>query len=463
MPTYEYRCDSCDQNFDVVQSFHDDPLTACPTCGSPVRKVFGSVGIVFKGSGFYKTDSRTAARPSRPTAGHGVRLRIRARRAGRPATPGIPRLAGDSTSTPASRHRRPVPRRHRSRARRETVQRRKGLDQLSRSAHPRAVDAGRHLDSESSPNARGVPVQWFAWTRRPGPNSPDAGRSRWLGPAHQGRRPAEVRIAGRLAHPRPMSRRSPPRRPRHLAESIMHRRSSRLQRSTTKPTSPTAFPAPAIPGQRLLPALLGGPGHAPGAVQRRHRRRAGTPRSRHPAGRGDAGAGAGHRSDRFGQDHDPGRHGRPHQPHPVLSHRDDRGPGRVPAHRRPGRHRPARGRLRHRLVLLGHAGRPAPGPRRDPGRRDARHGDGLRGADRGRDRPPGVLDAPHHQRHRDDQPDRRLLPSPPAVPDPGEPGRIAQGHRLPTAHPDGRRQEPGAGARDPGGQRPDPAGHPRSR
>lgn len=61
MPTYEYRCDNCDRNFDVVQSFHDDPLEACPTCESPVRKVFGTVGIVFKGSGFYKTDSRTSA------------------------------------------------------------------------------------------------------------------------------------------------------------------------------------------------------------------------------------------------------------------------------------------------------------------------------------------------------------------------------------------------------------------
>ncbi len=58
MPTYEYRCEACDRTFDVVQSFHDDPLTSCPTCGSPVRKVFGNVGIVFKGSGFYKTDSR---------------------------------------------------------------------------------------------------------------------------------------------------------------------------------------------------------------------------------------------------------------------------------------------------------------------------------------------------------------------------------------------------------------------
>jgi putative FmdB family regulatory protein len=58
LPTYEYHCDSCDRNFDVVQSFHDDPLTSCPDCGSPIRKVFGNVGIVFKGTGFYKTDSR---------------------------------------------------------------------------------------------------------------------------------------------------------------------------------------------------------------------------------------------------------------------------------------------------------------------------------------------------------------------------------------------------------------------
>ena len=66
MPTYEYRCDSCAKNFDVVQSFHDEPLTACPTCGEPVKKVFGSVGIVFKGSGFYKTDSRSGGSSSKP-------------------------------------------------------------------------------------------------------------------------------------------------------------------------------------------------------------------------------------------------------------------------------------------------------------------------------------------------------------------------------------------------------------
>jgi len=71
LPTYEYRCDSCEKNFDVVQSFHDDPLTTCPTCGSRVRKVFGNVGIVFKGSGFYKTDSRPGAAkvPAKESAG----------------------------------------------------------------------------------------------------------------------------------------------------------------------------------------------------------------------------------------------------------------------------------------------------------------------------------------------------------------------------------------------------------
>ena len=59
MPTYEYRCKDCDHEFDVVQSFSDDALTECPSCGGNLRKVFGNVGITFKGSGFYKTDSRS--------------------------------------------------------------------------------------------------------------------------------------------------------------------------------------------------------------------------------------------------------------------------------------------------------------------------------------------------------------------------------------------------------------------
>ena len=58
MPTYEYACRSCGQHLEVVQSFKDDPLTECPNCGGVLRKVFQPVGIAFKGSGFYKNDSR---------------------------------------------------------------------------------------------------------------------------------------------------------------------------------------------------------------------------------------------------------------------------------------------------------------------------------------------------------------------------------------------------------------------
>jgi putative FmdB family regulatory protein len=61
VPTYEYRCKACEHTFDVVQAFTDAPLTECPNCGGPLRKVFGNVGITFKGSGFYKTDSRSSS------------------------------------------------------------------------------------------------------------------------------------------------------------------------------------------------------------------------------------------------------------------------------------------------------------------------------------------------------------------------------------------------------------------
>jgi len=58
MPTYQYACVKCDHAFELVQSFSDAPVTTCPECGGEVKKVYGNVGIVFKGSGFYKTDSR---------------------------------------------------------------------------------------------------------------------------------------------------------------------------------------------------------------------------------------------------------------------------------------------------------------------------------------------------------------------------------------------------------------------
>ena len=61
MPTYEYECQHCHQHIEAVQKFTDAPLSECPHCGGELRKVFSSVGIVFKGSGFYKNDSRTSA------------------------------------------------------------------------------------------------------------------------------------------------------------------------------------------------------------------------------------------------------------------------------------------------------------------------------------------------------------------------------------------------------------------
>lgn len=61
MPTYEYRCKDCGEHLEVVQSFRDDPLTECPACKGALRKVFQPIGIAFKGSGFYKTDSRSSS------------------------------------------------------------------------------------------------------------------------------------------------------------------------------------------------------------------------------------------------------------------------------------------------------------------------------------------------------------------------------------------------------------------
>ena len=73
MPTYSYACQECGHAFDIRQSFTDDSLTVCPECGEPrLRKVIHPVGIAFKGSGFYKTDSRAPAKSaSAPAAGDG--------------------------------------------------------------------------------------------------------------------------------------------------------------------------------------------------------------------------------------------------------------------------------------------------------------------------------------------------------------------------------------------------------
>lgn len=64
MPTYEYRCKDCGHELEAQQAFTDDPLTECPSCGGALKKKFGSVGISFKGSGFYKNDSRGSSSSS---------------------------------------------------------------------------------------------------------------------------------------------------------------------------------------------------------------------------------------------------------------------------------------------------------------------------------------------------------------------------------------------------------------
>jgi putative FmdB family regulatory protein len=71
MPTYEYRCKDCSHELEAQQSFSDDPLTTCPSCGGPLRKKFSSPGISFKGSGFYKTDSRSGTKSSSSSSASG--------------------------------------------------------------------------------------------------------------------------------------------------------------------------------------------------------------------------------------------------------------------------------------------------------------------------------------------------------------------------------------------------------
>ncbi|WPW29455.1 zinc ribbon domain-containing protein [Streptomyces atratus] len=68
MPTYQYQCTECGEGLEAVQKFTDDALTVCPSCEGRLKKVFSAVGIVFKGSGFYRNDSRGSSSSSTPTS-----------------------------------------------------------------------------------------------------------------------------------------------------------------------------------------------------------------------------------------------------------------------------------------------------------------------------------------------------------------------------------------------------------
>lgn len=89
MPTYQYQCTECGEGLEAVQKFSDDALTVCPNCSGRLRKVFSAVGVVFKGSGFYRTDSRSSSSSSAP-----------ATKSGSASTDSKP--SGNSSSSPAS-------------------------------------------------------------------------------------------------------------------------------------------------------------------------------------------------------------------------------------------------------------------------------------------------------------------------------------------------------------------------
>lgn len=71
MPTYEYKCKDCEDGFEAVQAFTDDALTECPSCHGDLKKVFGSIGISFKGSGFYKNDARKGSKKASTNGSNG--------------------------------------------------------------------------------------------------------------------------------------------------------------------------------------------------------------------------------------------------------------------------------------------------------------------------------------------------------------------------------------------------------
>ena len=97
MPTYQYACTECGEQLEKVQKFSDDPLTVCPNCNGRLRKVFSPVGIVFKGSGFYRTDSRSGpVAGGKDGAGQDSAARTARRRPTPAASPRAPRKSESS-------------------------------------------------------------------------------------------------------------------------------------------------------------------------------------------------------------------------------------------------------------------------------------------------------------------------------------------------------------------------------
>lgn len=99
MPTYEYTCSNCESNHEIVQSMSDPTLTTCPSCGQEtLRKQFGNVGVVFKGSGFYRNDSRD----KKSNTGGASSSSSSSTPASTPSSTPAPSSPAPSTSTPSS-------------------------------------------------------------------------------------------------------------------------------------------------------------------------------------------------------------------------------------------------------------------------------------------------------------------------------------------------------------------------
>jgi putative FmdB family regulatory protein len=103
---YSYACRDCDHRFDIQQAFTDDALTECPQCGGGLRKLFSAVGVVFKGSGFYRTDSRSSRETSTPTSdssGSGSGSSASSSSDSSSSSPGKPAGSSSTASAPAAK------------------------------------------------------------------------------------------------------------------------------------------------------------------------------------------------------------------------------------------------------------------------------------------------------------------------------------------------------------------------
>ena len=97
MPTYQYQCTECGEGLEAVQKFTDDALTECPNCGGRLKKVYSAVGIVFKGSGFYRNDSRGSSSSSSPAT-----AKPSTSSDSKPATPSTTSSSSDAKSKSSS-------------------------------------------------------------------------------------------------------------------------------------------------------------------------------------------------------------------------------------------------------------------------------------------------------------------------------------------------------------------------